>query len=450
MKKIYAFITLLAVLTFAACSEEDFTSPTESGLPSVSDYADDFSITVNQETNYVTFEFTGSGVYPVWIVNGSSYSTDFSFTSYYRKAGEYEVEAKVGNANGLSDGSLTLSFEVENTIMNGFSGFVYDSEYNLWLTATKSTPSFWYAPGWSQIDDPTYTVDSDYTYTVSLPEATTDQWQAQMFINTDISTASTSNYDFSIILTSTTDHTAGVTVKLTDPNDDTNYYFAKRVTLEANEPTCYYQSDMPGLDINNLQLVLDFGGNEANTVMTIESIVIKDHANDDGTEVPEEEEVDWVSATSEDNLWYGVTYTNWFYYAPGWSQISDPTLTVVDDTTYTLSLPTATDSQWQCQVFFITDDLSLASDQTYDFKVTLSATNDISAVTVKLCENDDDDSYLFTDNVNVTADTETTFKATSLAGIDIAQVKLVFDFGGNPANTTVTISDIVLQIHTDE
>ena len=450
MKKIYAFITLLAGLAFAACSEEDFTAPSESGLPNVSDYADDFSISVNQETNYVTFEFSGSGVYPVWIVNGSSYSTDFSFTSYYRKAGEYEVEAKVGNANGLSDGSLTLSFEVENTIMNGFSGFVYDSEYNLWLTATKSTPSFWYAPGWSQIDDPSYTVDSDYTYTVSLPEATTDQWQAQMFINTDISTASTSDYDFSIILTSTTDHTAGVTVKLTDPNDDTNYYFAKRVALEADEPTCYYQSDMPGLDINNLQLVLDFGGNEANTVITIESIVIKDHANDDGTEVPEEEEVDWVSATSEDNLWYGVTFTNWFYYAPGWSQISDPTLTTVDDTTYTLTLPTATDSQWQCQVFFITDDLSLASDQTYDFKVTLSATNDISAVTVKMCENDDDDSYLFTDNVNVTANTETTFKATSLAGIDIAQVKLVFDFGGNPANTTVTISDIVLQVHTDE
>lgn len=34
-----------------------------------------------------------------------------------------------------------------------------------------------------------------------------------------------------------------------------------------------------------------------------------------------------------------------------------------------------------------------------------------------------------------------------MAGIDAAAVKMVFDFGGNPANTDVTIKDIILREH---
>jgi hypothetical protein len=42
---------------------------------------------------------------------------------------------------------------------------------------------------------------------------------------------------------------------------------------------------------------------------------------------------------------------------------------------------------------------------------------------------------------------ETVFKAIEVAGADINNAKLVFDFGGNPANTTVTIKNVILQVH---
>ena len=80
---------------------------------------------------------------------------------------------------------------------------------------------------------------------------------------------------------------------------------------------------MPGIDIANLKLVFDFGRNAAGTDMTIESIVLKDHANDDGTEVPvidETPEPTWVAVDSKDNLWNGMTYVNKFFYANSESQ----------------------------------------------------------------------------------------------------------------------------------
>ena len=76
----------------------------------------------------------------------------------------------------------------------------------------------------------------------------------------------------------------------------------------------------------------------------VESIVLKDHTNDDGTIVPEEETVPeptWSAVDSEDNLWYGTTFTTTYYYAPGWSQIADPELKI-EGTEYSISFSEAT------------------------------------------------------------------------------------------------------------
>lgn len=98
-----------------------------------------------------------------------------SFSRYYRKAGEYSVEVKVGNGNGVSKGTITKTFTVDKTKMTGFAGFVYDSEFNLWLKSEHKINSFWYAPGWNQIADPSCSFSTDMI-SLTLPEATTDQW----------------------------------------------------------------------------------------------------------------------------------------------------------------------------------------------------------------------------------------------------------------------------------
>jgi hypothetical protein len=450
MKKIYGYIgSILLVAAMAACSPDGFTSPDEAGIPVASDYADAIKIEVNHETNYVTFSFSGKGVMPVWIIDGKSYSTSFNMTKYYRKAGDYSVEVKIANANGMSDGSVSKTFRIEKTIMNGFSGFVYDSEFNLWTKATVDAPAFFYAPGWGQIADPAYTLN-DGAYTVTLPEATTDTWQAQMPLKTDIATQAALHYDFSVILTSTTDH-PGVMVKLVKDGEDGTFYFEQKIKLTANEPVCFWKSDMEGIDMANLKLVLDFGGNAAGSVITIENIVFKDHADDDGTVIPEEEQVPdptWSAVDSADNLWHGRAFTNAFYYGPGWGQIADPVLTIVG-TEYTLVFPEATAEQWQNQVFFHTADLALEAAKNYDFRVTFVASNEVKGVTIKLAQESDDDVYLFELRKDLPAGEEFIVKSINATGVDISQAKLVFDFGGNPANTTVVIKDVILQEHKD-
>ncbi len=444
-----ALLLLPAVALLMSCSPEEFDSPNEGGIPMAANYEDGIVIDVNQETNWVTFSFEGKGVMPVWIIDGKSYSTSFKFEKYYRKTGDYSVDVKIANANGISDGSISKSFHINKTIMSGFGGFVYDSEFNLWKNGTIENPLFWYAPGWGQIADPAYTINGG-EYTVTLPEATTDTWQAQMFMSTNISTSSANKYDFSVILTSTKDH-PHVMVKLVDATDDNIFYFAQTVKLVANEPVCFWKSQMDGLDIANLKLVLDFGGNAANSIITIESIVLKDSSNDDGTVVPDEEQVpepDWADVNSANNLWNGVTFTTSYYYAPGWSQLPDPVL-AINGSEYSTTFPNATYEQWQNQVFLITDNLAISAADSYDFRVNLSASNTIKGVTVKFTMDGDDNVFLFSKNIDLPSGEDVAFKVINAEGVDIPKVKMVFDFGGNPDNTDLIIKDIILQKHVD-
>lgn len=323
----------------------------------------------------------------------------------------------------------------------GFQGFDATSDCNIFKDA-EFTNKFFYAPDWVQIDDPAVT-QSGRAYDVALPEATTDQWQAQVIFKSTLSTQSANNYDFSVKLTSTTEH-PGVTVKLTKEGDDNTFYFVEKVSLKAGEEKLFYKSDMPGLDIEGLNLVFDFGGNAANSTVTVSDFCMEIHGCD-GIEAPTEDDEPAYEydATTTCNLWNTVTYENEFYYAPEWVKIDDPELTA-DGNKYTVELPSATFQQWQAQVFFKTD-IATASGSTYDFAVKLTSTTDITGVTVKLCDVDSDDAFFFTENVNLKADETLTFHKDAFNGLDISAVKVVFDFGGNPAETSVTIEDVYLK-----
>lgn len=638
MKKIFSKIASLAMalglVSLAACSPETYDGVDINGIPQASDI--DVTVTVDQETNQYTLTLNNAqGVYPVWTIHTSDTKTEIStrpvYTGIITVAGSYPVEVRLGNRNGISEGSKVYYINIENTLVdfapyirrltngdsktwmfasdksahlgcgesgtdgtgwwsaspndkagtgmyenrfifsqttatdgggytydpgtsgtvyvntgisslppytdynpgdgndysapaskqdvdfqfkvegtdlyiefpagtlmgyipnveaynspkfkvnsvtndnveltidNGsiawhyilglegdapFNGFKYDSDFNMWKKANVQDPVFWYAPGWSQIADPAWSLDGA-TYTVTLPDATSDQWQAQMLITTDMSTTSANNYDFSVVLNSSLAH-PHVTIKLTDATDDGIYYFAEQVALNAYEDYVFYMSDMPGLDIASLKLVFDFGGNEAGSVITMSNIVLKNHADDDGTVLPADnggeeggdDNTTWVDVNSADNLWNGVSYTNFFYYAPGWSPIGDPGF-VDNNGTYTISLPSATFDQWQAQVHFLTN-IATTADKTYDLRIVLNSTQDVAKATIKLCDVEDDGIFYFTDRVNLTAYDDCVFTETGLTGQEIANLKLVFDFGGNPDNTEITISGIILQEHVGE
>ena len=338
-----------------------------------------------------------------------------------------------------------------------FNGFNYNHEANLWKPVDADgahSYSFFYAPGWTQIADPEVSCAGG-KYTFSLPSATSEQWQAQCFIipTTDLPLSAATNYDFSCILNSSTD-IKKVTLKLTDTANDGNFLFTENVNLTAFEDYVFYLSDLPGIDAAAVKMVFDFGGNPDNTEVSVSNIVLKDHAIDDGTVLPSVPE-DPVAGPeeykydSEANLWKAAdaAHSYSFFYAPSWSQLPDPEVEN-NGNEYLLKLPSATFAQWQAQFHIIPDNpVALESSKSYDFSVVLNSTTDIRAVTLKLTENGNDDNFLFTENVNLTAFEDYIFDLSDLPGIDAAAVKMVFDFGGNPDNTEVTIKRIVLKDH---
>ena len=132
MKKIlcHSAFAFLAAFLLGACSPEDFRGA-NGELPNIADYADNFNISVDQDINTANFSFNSTeGITPIWVIDGA-YSSDYTLSKYYRKKGTYDVECFVKNRNGISKESVKKQFTVEKTKMNGFAGFVEDSEVPL-------------------------------------------------------------------------------------------------------------------------------------------------------------------------------------------------------------------------------------------------------------------------------------------------------------------------------
>lgn len=153
-----------------------------------------------------------------------------------------------------------------------------DATWNKWLNKNLLSMSYYYAPGWSQIADPGF-VDNGDNYVITLPEATADQWQAQVAFHTDMTSSAAKTYDFQVVLNSTLDH-PGVTIKLVlsgGGDNDNIYYFADRHPLTAYEDYVYRMENMPGIDMDKISLFFDFGGNAAGTEVTVSNVLFQEH-----------------------------------------------------------------------------------------------------------------------------------------------------------------------------
>ena len=336
-----------------------------------------------------------------------------------------------------------------------WEGYDANSQYNMWKGVTP-VMEFWYAPGWSQIADPGF-VDKGNDYTITLPEATTDQWQAQVKMHTDLTTSAANNYDFSAIFNSDKDLN-GATVKLVLDGDDGVFYFTDRIDLKANEDYIFWKSDMPGIDMSKVMLVLDFGGCQAGTTVNVSNIVLKNHADDDGTVPPSDEPIDpdapvmdW-DYTSPANLWKAVDDGSKFdafgyYFADNsWSPISYTEATHKDDV-YEITLPEGLGgSQWQGQ-FHIDTKLTASAAKKYNFYLVMETDQNCPGVTMKLTDGGDDN-YFFVEQHDVTGDEPFILKKEGVIlkeGKDAEVLRLFFDFGGSPGGTHVKISKIYFE-----
>ncbi|MFZ1236470.1 MAG: hypothetical protein WAR39_05640 [Prevotella sp.] len=340
-------------------------------------------------------------------------------------------------------------------VPKGFGGYTYSSDCNLWKSM-HYTNEFYYAngDGWTPNTQPIGFKDNGSgSYTVTLPEASSLQWQAQVKFLTDMTSNAATNYDFSVKLTPTQD-IKGVTVKLVKNGDDNTFYFADRVDLTAGDPIVFYKDNMAGIDMDKVNLILDFGGAPAGTDVKISDVVLKEHDCDDGAGHPSDVPVvvEPYAYDTATNLWKTVDAGDpemFFFYADAnWAPYANSPGFVHAGNKYTLTYPLATAAQWQCQTAFYTN-LTCKKDEVYDFGCIMNPNVDLKNVTVKLVKyggGDNDNIFFFVKNVNLTGGEDNVIKfPAQVAPADMDRISLFFDFGGNPENTEVVIKNIVFQ-----
>ena len=337
-------------------------------------------------------------------------------------------------------------------------GFDANSDFNLWKGITPNA-TFYFNPGWGT--ERTGEMEAGYTggnndYTVTVPDACSDRWQAQFHLHTDLNLKAGTNYDFSVIFNADKD-IDGVTVKLTDEADADAIIDVADVNLKAGQDIVFWQSDIAGKDLSKVKLVFDFGHATGATKINVSNVVIKDHANDDGTivsgggEEGEKPVMDW-NYESGANLWKAVDdgtvaseFAYWFA-DDSWTQITSPECTHSGDT-YELTMPDGIGgSQWQGQ-FHIDTKLTASASKAYNFYCVLEADNDCAGVTFKLTDGGDSN-FLLEERIPVKADEPLIVKREGLTlkdGADADQLRMFFDFGGTPAGTHVKISKIYLE-----
>lgn len=638
----YTMGALVAGTMMTACSPDSFDGADPNGIPSVSGV--DFNISVDQETNQMIATYTPQpGTYPVWILNGNTYSTLQEVGYNNPEAGTYTIDMKIGNRNGFSQGTIsktftfnetkvdysadfrritgkewriankevahmgcgpagtagtewwsaqpndkkdfgvyddritftadtrkggtytynagtdgmtyvnwgtsfnptgaepdvdvalgnqtsTWSFEVydwedaegnvtkqtyiqlgENTLFPYISsnaqyenpkfrietltatkmvlvydapdrsiswrfiltsaaderlveeqGFDANSDFNLWKGVTPDA-TFYFAPNWSP--DRTAEMQTTYNdkgndYTVTVPDAAFDRWQAQMHLHTTgVEISAANHYDFSCIFVADAD-IDGVTVKVTNEADNEAIIDVDNISLKAGKEYVFWKSDVEGKDLSPVKIVFDFGHASGATTINVSNIVLKDHANNDGTIVSEGGEgggedkptMDW-NYESGANLWKAVddgtlfdAFGYWFA-DDSWTALGTQPEATQNGDTYEITIPEGIGgSQWQGQ-FHIDTKLTASADKAYNFYFVMETDNDCPGVTVKLT--DAGDSNFFCEGRHdVKADEPFIFKlegATLKEGKDAEAIRLFFDFGGSPAGTHVKISKIYFE-----
>jgi hypothetical protein len=347
------------------------------------------------------------------------------------------------------------------------TGFDASSDFNLWKGVTPSA-TFHFQPGWGDVrtgEMEAMFQSGNNDYTVTVPDACTDRWQAQLHLHTtDVSTSAANHYDFSCIFLADAD-IDGVTVKLTNETDADAIIDVADISLKAGQPYVFWKSDLEGKDLQPVKLVFDFGHAAGATTINISNIVLKDHANDDGTIVSGGQgghepaaTADW-DENSAANLWKAVEEgsafegtTTWFA-DNGWATLPVQPEIAHSNGVWELDVPEGIgNSQWQGQVKIFTT-LSTAQTDAYNFQCTVVTDNDAPGVTIKLTESDysesdkRDGNFYFDGRHDVKADEPFTYKATgvTLPQGDAHELTMVFDFGGTPAGTHVIIKDIIFE-----
>ena len=340
----------------------------------------------------------------------------------------------------------------------------YLSAANLWKAVDENhTVSWFYNPNWAGELSAPETSFKESTYTIQLNEADDSaEWTSQMWIKpaSDFLLDPQKKYTFSCKVHSTT----GTDVFIKMYEDGVNWPESfespatpNRISIAAGETREVVVENFVPLSTPQI-LLIDFAHHGADNTIHVKDIVVKET----GTVTPagEWDYTPGAAYLADDNLWKANAAGNEMYYYyhctgadfNGTDTFSSevPFLTV-KESTYGLEYADATTKQWQNQFFIYPaegHEIALGEANTYKLQLTLGS-NVIAPAFFKIekynPQGPKHEGELIWEYGAAKLDpSEPLVLEHEITGVSCDNIILVFDFGGNSADTKVYIKDITL------
>ena len=446
------------MLAMGSCSTEPNFQPSMAGLPQASDYQ--IGITVD-ELNNVELNIldkdgqNAKGVYPIWYVNESTRpSTALTYRDLITIAGDYPVEMKVGNANGVSEGSVMGSIHIDKTIFDFtpyMSGLTNGStkewavdgtvQGNMGCGPDTNSPAGWWngEPGCKEAEG-VYANVLTFGYTDKETEGSyvySPGTSGTFYVNTgvhslpgyEVNNPDDGN-DFRVA-----SHEVATTFTL---SPEGAYLY---LTLPANTPFPYIPSEAGFA--NPKYRIASFSKNSITLVQDLDGIswqyIIAPKAEADVTTTG-------FKYDFEHNLWKDavVTVASTWFADGGWNELpNQPSVELTANKGIKFHTPAEMgNDQWQGQVHVETD-IEVHSGITYDFSCNVNVPK-AGAVTVKVQKLVDDDTFFTADRVDVDPNGSIVWFS-DVEGFD-GTLKIAFDFGGY-GDCDIEVSNIVFKEH---
>ncbi len=453
MKNIFKYMigVLAAAFVFAACSPEEFVGA-DGNIPVLSDYDSLIDIQVDQETNTVTFSLNAKGVMPVWYFDtekANPYSTVNGLKKIYTIAGDYTVDVRILNRNGMSDGVITKTFHIDNSIVDytKYTTMIAGADFKEWRINNEvqghlgcGEPgtdglNWWSAlpddkKDWGVYDDVlTFGADGSYSYnpgeggTVYVNKGTT-LW-AEHNTNDD--------QDFMVPV-----EAQATSYEFVSEGNDLYIIFPDNTFFPYIAYDAIYQK--PRYKVLNItpkamELLIDDGSIAWHYTLTSE----KGEKPFEGFKYDSDFNLWKKAAVGEPVFWFGDE---------SWAAMPAPEY-AFDGAAYSFNIAEPSTATWMRQ-FSVSTDIQSSVANTYDFSVVVNVSTDHPGVTFKLVQDGDDGLFYFEEKVALNAFEDYVFWKSDMPGLDMTAVKLVLDFGGNAANTDVTIKNVVFKNHADD
>lgn len=463
----YALGAIVAGAALAACSPDDFAGADANGLPTVSGM--DFDLQVDQETNQMVAHYTPvPGTYPIWIVNGTTYSTLQEVGYKNDEAGTYSVELKVGNRNGISQAGIKKDFTFNETKADYSADFrkLCDKEWRMASEevahlscgpAGTAAMEWWSAPVNDKKDFGIYDDRIVFTHTDGNPKGGSFAYNAGAdgltYVNAGTTKWGSGNAsDFDATIGNQTSTWSFEVRDWTDSEDKVSKQ--TYIRLGANTPFPYISSDKqfeePLFRIEELtskKLAIIYEAPDKSIAWRMVFTNGELAAVEPNTPV-----MDW-DVTAPANLWAKVesgeafdSVVPWFA-DDNWAQLSDPKWSHADGV-WAVTLPEGMGKlQWQGQLPIHTK-LAAKAGKKYNFYCVLEANADCPGVTIKLTDKANAENFFTADRHDLKADEPYIYKlegASLSKAADAAALSLVLDFSGSPVGTTVKLSKVYLE-----